>query len=399
MSYTFDDEGNKKYTPANYVQRYYEDIFLDNLENAHDNSLISHDDEFLDYVKSKQDISNFYVMNLSVISDGIDDVYYDMTDVYYSNKVDYAIEDDLDSIGDTVGCLRPEATYASVLLTFTTDNYAIVKTIPEGLIVSNDEGVSYVTVDEVDLPPYTTEIDIQAFAVEPGMGSRVLAGTLTKIVSDTTEESIGINIKSVTNKSNSSGGVNSYTDKDYRNLILNHRKENIRGTVEAFEKFFADYDGLNSWNIIPNWNGTGTVKIVLDPGTPYQLNDVYTQIKESVTQIDDDINMFSFEPVPINIYATCNVDIDLINPYSSIEKEAIKSRIVDAIKLYIEGNVTDYTGLSIGEDFVPYQLGVFLKEEDLIPELKNIVFEYPTAPITIEDEQKGVANDIIIEME
>ena len=297
MSYTFDDEGNKKYTPANYVQRYYEDIFLDNLENAHDNSLISHDDEFLDYVKSKQDISNFYVMNLSVISDGIDDVYYDMTDVYYSNKVDYAIEDDLDSIGDTVGCLRPEATYASVLLTFTTDKYAIVKTIPEGLIVSNDEGVSYVTVDEVDLPPYTTEIEIQAFAVEPGMGSRVLAGTLTKIVSDTTEESIGINIQSVTNKSNSSGGVNSYTDKDYRELILNHRKENIRGTVEAFEKFFADYDGLNSWNIIPNWNGTGTVKMVLDPGTPYQLNDVYTQIKQNVTQIDDDITMFSFEPV------------------------------------------------------------------------------------------------------
>ena len=67
--------------------------------------------------------------------------------------------------------------------------------------------------------------------------------------------------------------------------------------------------------------------------------------------------------------------------------------------MYIEGNVTDYTGLSIGEDFVPYQLGVFLKEEDLVPELKNIVFEYPTAPITIEDEQKGVANDIVIEME
>ena len=154
---------------------------------------------------------------------------------------------------------------------------------------------------------------------------------------------------------------------------------------------------MNSWKVIPNWNNTGTIKIVLDPGTPFQLNDVYNKIKCSVDQLDNDITMFSFEPVPINIYATCNVDIDLINPYSTIEKEAIRSRIVDAIKLYLDGNVTDFTGLRIGEDFIPYQLGVFI--HDYVPELKNINFSYPTGPVTIEDEQKGVSNEIIIEME
>ena len=71
----------------NYVQKSYEDIFLANLENAYGNGLISHNDEFTTYVKSKKDISNFYVMNLSVFSDGIEDVYYDMTDVYNSNKI------------------------------------------------------------------------------------------------------------------------------------------------------------------------------------------------------------------------------------------------------------------------------------------------------------------------
>lgn len=383
-----------------YAQKYYEEIFLVNLENAYDNGLISHDEEFMTYIKSKQDISNFYVMNLSVFSDSIDDVYYDMTDVYNSNKVTLALGEDLDrSIGDSIGCLRPEATSASVLLEFTTEEYDTVKTIPIGIQVATKDGVTYSTVEEVDLPPYTTTISVQANAVEPGMASRVLAGTLTYFVSDTSEESIGINIKSVTNPSSSSGGTNTLNDEEYRNLLLNHRKENIRGSWEALEKFFTEYEGLNSYKLIPCWNGSGTLKVVLDPGTPYQLNDVYNKIISGVAQFDDDISMFSYEPVPINIYATCNVDIDLINPYSSVEKEAIKSRIVDAIRLYIDGNVTQYSGLRIGEDFIPYQLGVFLKEEKLVPELKNITFSYPTAPITIRDEQKGVANDIVIEME
>lgn len=383
-----------------YTQKYYEDIFLLNLENAFDSGLISHDEEFTAYIKSKQDISNFYVMNLSVISDSIDDVYYDMTDVYNSNKVTLALGEDLDrGIGDAVGCLRPEATRASVIVEFTTDNYDVVKTIPSGILVSTDDGITYSTVEDVDLPPNTTTVSVQAIAVESGMSSRVLADTLIRLVSDTSEESIGVNIKKVNNPASSSGGTNAFNDEDYRDLLLNHRKENIKGTWESFEKFFDEYEGLNSYKLIPNWNGSGTLKVVLDPGTPYQLNDVYNKIVSGVTQIDDDISMFSFEPVPINIYATCNVDIDLINPYSSVEKETIKSRIIDAIKLYIDGNVTQYTGLRIGEDFIPYQLGVFLKEEKLVPELKNITFTYPTAPITILDEQKGVANDIIIEME
>ena len=381
-----------------YTQKYYEEIFLNNLENAYDNDLISHNEEFVDYVKSKQDISNFYVMNLSVISDGIDDVYYDMTDVYNSNKVTLALGEDLDrSIGDAIGCPRPDATYASVVLTFTTENYDTVKTIPSGIQVSTDDGVTYSTIEDVNLPPNNTEIDVQAYAVNSGMSSRVLANTLTHFVSDVGEESIGVLLKSVTNQNSSTGGYNAFNDEEYRELLLNHRKENIRGSFEAFEKFFDEYDGLNSYKLIPNWNTSGTLKIVLDPGTPYQLNDVYNKIVSGVTQITGDITMFSFEPVPINIYATCNVDIDLINPYSSVEKESIKSRIIDAIRLYVDGNVTDYNGLKIGEDFIPYQLGVFIHKQ--VPELKNINFSYPTAPITIGDEQKGVSNDIVIEME
>ena len=126
-----------------YVQKYYEELFLNSLNVAYNDGLISHDDEFITYVKSKQDISNFYVMNLSVFADSIDDVYYDMTDVYNSHKINLALGDDLDDLGDEIGCLRPQATYASVTLTFTTELYDTVKTIPSDIICSTKDGISY----------------------------------------------------------------------------------------------------------------------------------------------------------------------------------------------------------------------------------------------------------------
>lgn len=388
---------------SNYVQKFYEELFLFSLENAYDDGLISHDENFLIYIKSKQDISNFYVMNLSVLADSLEDVHYDMQDVYLSNKIDYALGTDLDEIGRIIGCTRPAATRASVVLTFRTNSYDSVKVIPAGITVSNNKGVSYVTVSDVELPTGTSEIDIYALASEAGIGSRVLANTLTTIVGDATEETIGVSLNSVTNKNPSSGGNDTYNDEDYRELILDWRKENIRGSQEAFTKFFAEYDGITSYTLIPNWNGvTGTLKIVVDPGDSEQLNDIYTKLRESVTQMTEDITLFAPEQVPIDIYAVCNVDIDVINPYSSIEKDSIKSRIEDAVKLYIDGNVTEYTGLRIGEDFIPYQLGVFISK--LVPELKDITFKYPrdkngeVVPITITDEQKAVYHAANIEI-
>lgn len=392
-----------KYAQNRYTQKFYEELFLFSLENAYDWGLISHDENFTDYVKSKQDISNFYVMNLSVLADSIEDVYYDITDVYYSSKVNHAIGGDLDDIGRIVGCVRPPATFAEVEVTFTTETYDSVRTIPQGIVLSTATGIVYHTTTSKELPANTSTVNVQARAMEAGIKSRVLAGALNKIDTNATDEVIGVTLKSCTNQTSSSGGNNAYTDDEYRELLLDWRKANIRGSKEAYEYFFSQCDGIDSYKLIPNWNGTGTLKVVLDPGTPDQLRDVYAALNSDVSQFTEDISMFAPEPVPIDIYAICNVDIDMINPYSSVEKEAIRSRIVDAVKLYIDGDVEKYTGLGIGVDFIPYKLGVFLSE--LVPELKDITFKYPcdkdtkeVVPITITDEQKATAHKVDIVM-
>lgn len=389
-----------------YTQQYYEDIFLLNLENSYDSGLISHDEKFLTYIQSKQDISNFYVMTLSVISDSIEDVYYDITDVYLSDKVPHALGDDLDDIGARVGCTRPQDTYAQAEITFTFTSTSNTTTIlPPGINVSTATGIVYTTIEEKQIPAGVGEVTIKAQANDVGPSSRVLKNTLTKIDSDIFDsvyEGEGLGGVSCTNKKSSTGGSYHFDDDEYRDLILEWRKENIRGSEEAYHKYFSNLDGLNSYKLLPNWDGSGTLKIIVDPGDSTMLNQVYDDLHNEVFQMPEDVTLFAPEPVKIDIHAKCNVDIDLINPYSDSEKEAIKSRILDAIYNYVEGDTLNFTGLGIGEDFIHYQLGVFIHEQ--VPELKNIVFYdvegNPAEPISVTDEQQcSLSDNVKVEME
>ena len=139
---------------------------------------------------------------------------------------------------------------------------------------------------------------------------------------------------------------------------------------------------------------------MLDPGTDYQLNKAYTDLQSIVSQCSEDIFMSAPISKYINIYAIVNVDIDQINPYSSVEKSEIQAKIISAIKIFINGgyrvNGEWYSGLGLGEDFIPHKLAVFLDDE--IPELKNITFNYPEDYVQIGDEEIGVSNEITIEM-
>ena len=402
MSYMINKDGKKEYYQVNYVQKFYEEIFYGLLEEAYDNSLISHNENFIDYVKSRRDISSFYVMTLSIIADSIEDVYYDITDVYYSNKIKYAMGTDLDDIGDIIGCPRPQATRAGVELTFKLANpFDFVIPFPKNIIVSNSKGISYYTVESYNIPIGETEFKVYALAIDVGSKYRVEKNTLTIMDDEVVCKGTTIGV-SVNNEKSSSGGRNTFTDEEYRELLLNWIKIQIKGSREAYMEYFSNMDGLDSYKLIPNWNGiTGTVKIVLDPGIPQQLQNVYDDLNGRVSQFSEDIYLFSPDYVPIDIYAVCDVDIDVINPYSGTEKDSIKSRIEQAIRDYIDGdlyalNRKEQIGLELGEDFIPYKLGVYISQK--VPELKNIGFKYPLNPVKITDEQMCQSNKITVEM-
>lgn len=379
----------------NYTQKYFEEIFESMLQDSLEKGLISHVEDFPEYIQNQQDISNYYVMDKSVIAKMFEKFYEDMTLVYESAKVEYAEGTDLDEIGSTLGIFRPAATHAETLVTFTLSESASEDiNLPEGIIISTVSGIEYETVERLFISADDNESTITARAVEAGLSGKVIENTLTRIVSNLEYNFI------VNNESPSSGGREEYNDDEYRYLLMNWTKIRLKGSLEAFEYYFASFDGIDSYKLIPNWDGAGTIKCVLDPGIDYQLGNAYEDLQGSITQATEDIFMSAPISKSIDIYATVNVDIDQINPYSDIEKRDIKAKIISAIKVFIDGGYASdgswYPGLLLGEDFIPHKLGVFLDDE--IPELKNIIFNTPTDYVSILDEEVGVSNTINIEM-
>lgn len=379
----------------NYIEKQYEEIFESMLEDSVSNGLISHAENFTDFIANKEDISNYYVMDKAVIATMFARVYLDMTSVYESAKVEYAEGADLDNIGEIVGIPRPGATCAEVIVTFTLRDIPDEDiNIPAGITLSTKSGIEYVTLEDIFIANGNTMAIISARAVNPGIDSRIIENSLIRIV-----DNLPYNFD-VNNPKSSTGGYEAYTDDEYRYLLMNWIKIKLKGSLEAYENYFANFNGIDSWKVVPNWNGTGTIKCILDPGTDYQLNKAYQDLQGTVTQATEDIAMSAPEYKPISIYAQVNVDIDQINPYSIVEKEDIKAKVISGIKVFIDGGYrvdgSWYEGLILGEDFIPHKLAVFLDEE--VSELKNITFNYPEDYVEISDDELGVSDSITIEM-
>lgn len=380
-----------------YTEKTYEEIFESMLQDSLEQGLISHASEFENYIAHREDISNYYVMDKSVIAQMFAQVYQDITSVYESAKVEYAEGSDLDDIGKIVGVTRPPATSAEVRCTFTLNGNVEANeniNIDPGVLVSTDSGVEYATLEEISIPYGQSTCSVLCRAVKPGLSSRIIEGKITKVLTETEHPF------KVTNPEASNGGAEEYTDDEYRYFLLNWLKIQLKGSLEAFEYYFANVDGVDDYRLVPNWDGAGTLKIVVDPGDSSTLNRIYNELKESVCQIDDVPVMFAPIDKYISITAKVNVDIDVLNPYSQTEKEEIQSRIVSCIKVFIDGgrltNGDWYPGLGLGEDFIPHKLAVFLDDE--IPELKNITFTTPDDYVQIKDEEQGVSDEINIEM-
>ena len=383
-----------------YKRKHYKEIFLKDLEESQEAGLISHQDEFQDYIKNRKDISNFHVMNLSIEAQRFDYTYDDIDDVYDSNKVKRANNLDLDDIGDFINCPRPAATRAGVEVTFTLANASSEDIhIPENVLVTGHLGITYSTVEEIYFPAGSTTCVAYAYAVNPGVGGKIIERELDTIITSLSQYYNGS--ISCTNLSSSSGGYDAYTDEEYRYLLMGWIKSTQRGNLLAFENFFANLDGIDGYKITPIWDGTGTCKIIVDPGDVYTLRSIYTQLQKDITQMTEDIYLTAPERVYIDVYAKVNIDLDMITPYDASFKDIVQSKIITGIKVFINGGYradgSYYKGLGIGEDFIPHKLQVFLDQE--ISELKSINFSYPNNPVVVNDEEQCFAREIKIVME
>ena len=163
-----------------YTKKEYPEIFMNELESALLQSLISRQEDFERYIRNREDISNFYVMILSVVAEAIGNLYEDLDNEYYSNKVDYAVDIDLDDLGKLINCRRPQGTRSAVKLTFTlTTAQDHEVRIPQGILTHSSNGLSFKTSEELYFAVGETEKTITALCTERGSRHQTPAFTVT----------------------------------------------------------------------------------------------------------------------------------------------------------------------------------------------------------------------------
>ena len=393
----------------------YKTLFTELIEYAQKHKLISTNIDFPSLIRENKDIENFTVLLLSIIAKLYEEVYEDIDRVQIGYNIYKATGDDLDNLGALKGVSRPQATACSADLTFTLQNPLKETTIiTTPLIVSTKDDILYKTVNtNYTVPAGTTVFTMTALSEKTGVNQRVSANTLntlkTKLPSVFGKDVI------VTNKDGASGGTDTATDDEYRQYLLNSDYIHQKGTRWAYKNYLDRYNGLDSYNLHPQWDGTGTMKVIVDvaDSEDYHVQKIHDEIQETVAWADDDLQVVTATHVPIQLSLIVNVDIDRLNPYSASEKKDIKARILQAILVYVNGgrrtDGTAYKGLCIGDDFIPYKLNVFLDAE--IPEIKNITVITPikttttdippTTPVTISNEEIAyiTLNDIEINIE
>ncbi len=391
----------------NFQKRTYDEIFLSLLIDGYKEGLLSTDTDFIDYIQNTEDIENILILDYSIIAYQLSIFYQDAEKIYQSKDLNLAVGVDLDNIGKEKGITRPKASYPETLVTFyrkTEGSNEII--IPKGTRIGNYKTNTpiYQTLETKSIPSLKNENDnftingktypytqINCRCQTPGYDGRVNTGELTEIIDNFTAQDTVYCI----NTKGSSGGRPEYNDEKYRELLKKWAKVFQRGNLNCYIDYLERLDGIDSYFIIPKWNYPGTIKIVVDPPTIELINRIQEDCQNIIGLCKEAITVVGAKEKNISINCICNVDIDEIIPYSQVQKDNIAEKVKQAIYEYIMGyedNIENihYTGLLIGQDFIPYKCGVYVG--DKIKEIKDISFLNTNTPYETDTNGKTIYN-------
>lgn len=389
---------------VNFRKKEYSELFYAYLKDAYNQGLLSDDSQFLNYIENREDIESNYIMQASVHNKTLETAYKDMGLIYNALSVDSANGSDLDNLGNILGIYRRPATPYLIEVLFEIKNPSNTNiTIPSETIITTRSGnmsKAYYTPEDAVIIAGSNYVLTSALSLETDAIAKVGIGEIQHISSNLNLT----NPVSVRNTTVSTSGKAVESDEDYRSRILNWTYTLKRGTIDSYLDYLDSVPGLLAYNFIPEWDGAGTIKIIIDPGTNYLITKVYNGLITNVCNADEDLTVVAAQEKLIDLNLGVNVSIDNPTEYTSSEKVEIKNIIENLIRIYIDGGdalkfvelgdgtyqleTIDYPGLMIGENFIPSQCTTFInKQLDLQGNniVKNIEFKIPKSFLASSD--------------
>lgn len=162
-------------------------------------------------------------------------------DVYNSAFVNQAEGQDLDSVGQYLTISRRPAQRSTGILTIAGEVGTVV---PKGFKVATDSGKVFETVEEVTI--VDKNVDVKVASIERGKDSNVPKNSIVKIVNPM------LGVLSVTNVEDTSGGVDTETDKEFRERYKKSYSKAGGSTVPALTSALLDIDGVIDAEVLEN---------------------------------------------------------------------------------------------------------------------------------------------------
>lgn len=289
------------------------------------------------------------------------------------------------------GVIRRPAVKATGHVLFTGTPGTIIPAGTQISTVSSETSpaIFFVTKNEAVIDESGT-VTVEIEAVEPGVNGNVAAGTIVML-----SEPIN-GVTSVTNPTPTSGGMDEEDDATLLARFLQKvRLPGTSGNKADYINWALEVPGVGGMQVLPLWNGPGTVKIVLlgtdkKPASPQVVQAAIDYIApnpamgEGKAPIGADVTIVPATPVEVNISATVTLT---------------GTKTLQEMQEAFEKAIDDYlASLAFSSDpTVRYVLiGSILLDIEGVQDYSNLLVNGGTANIPIAEDEVAVRGTVTL---
>lgn len=256
----------------------------------------------------------------------------------------------------------------------------IGSTIYAGNLVATDS-INFKVVEDVTLTEES--VDVKVECVEAGVVGNIEVGAI-KYFPMTLQ---GIN--KVTNEVAFTNGYDEETDEELRKrYYLKVRTPATSGNKYSYMQWCLEVDGVGACNVLPLWNGNGTVKCVIidsnKTGADETLINSVTEYIEEVRPIGAIVTIVSATELFINLGINVTYNSDVIS--------------LDTLKISIKTVLIDYLKeIAFKKNYVSLaQIGARILNINGVIDYENLTLNNVEDNVTIPSEYVAVAGEVAL---